>query len=242
VAWNQNLKTHGPNSAFIARDIYQRWPRQDSARSSAAEPKEEDRNEDDHMASARKAFREVSRRQSPEDRDRALAGIDALEREHGTLGVIPLFNKWHQQLSANPQDAAPRIATEIANHVNDSILNQQAHQTVRDYKAQHQISPDEHSMMQHVLLNGWAADMKDAHKMARHLLALDVEDGYQRSVTAAQRQIDMPEDIQAKAEVEAWERRNPNASNATRGRMRKLLLSEQARTLDEAYRMARDGA
>jgi hypothetical protein len=64
-----------------------------------------------------------------------------------TIGTLIAFaiaaSYWLQPEWWNPHDAGQRVATEIANHINDNIGMQKTFLTVRDYEAQHAITPEE---------------------------------------------------------------------------------------------------
>jgi hypothetical protein len=169
--WNAEIKHSGPNVAQKAGLYYATQPRP------APEPEDEPRNEDDHMAAVRAAFRQESKKQTPEQKAAAVDGIRKLSDEHGNLGIIDKFGNWHQQLSINPYDAAPRIANEIAGHVNESVAMQSAHAQLSDYQKAHRITNAERVVMQRALLDGSAVDLKSAHALAKEELAVgDVDD------------------------------------------------------------------
>ena len=232
-AWDQRISQIGPNAALEAAQLYASAPRP-SAKA------EEERDEPDHMRTVRAAFRAVAEKESRQaTMPAALAGINRLEQRHGSLGLVDKFRKWDEQLRANPADAAPRVAREIADTVNESLEMQQAHQTLQNYQARHKISDDERALMSRMLRGGEAYDLPTAHAMARHELALEIKDPWEREVVAAQRAAEAVPMYFARLEVDNWRRRNPGVSGAIEARMQKLLEAGKAQNMDEAYALAR---
>jgi hypothetical protein len=230
--WDRRIEEVGPRAAIEAGHLYGSAPR-------VSAPVEEERNEGDHEKSARAAYRQVQEREQRQaNLPAAMAGLDRLEQRHG-LGVVDTFRRWHQQLRENPQDAAPRVATEIATRINDSQANQQASQVVNAYLQQQRVSDDERAVMQRVLASGEMHDLPSAHAFARYQLAYDVKDGHARDVEAARRQREGVEMYHARLTVSEWDRRHPNVSYPVRSRMKQLLSEGRARDLDSAYAMAR---
>jgi hypothetical protein len=233
--FENRIRQVGPNAAKEASYLYASRPRH------IAEP-EEDRNEDDHTASARAAFRQESRKQSPADHARARAGIDALARDHGSVDVLNKYARWHNDFRSDPHGAAVRTAQEIATTVNDSIADQQARTVVTEWRRQNpHVSAEQEHVMQDLLTAGHVMTLPEAANEAKRLLALDEPDLHRRAVIAAQRQAEAPMMRSARQEVAIFEQQFPEVrSNKTlRARMQKLLASEKARTIEEAYRMAK---
>ena len=109
--WNARIEQVGPSAAIEAAQLYASQPHL-SAR------QEEDRQEDEHSRSARAAYRQVVEKERREaNLPSALEGLDRLEQRHGSLNVLDTFKRWDSQLRENPQDAAPRVANEIATRI-----------------------------------------------------------------------------------------------------------------------------
>ncbi len=179
--WNDAVKRHGPN---IAKDIGLHYSTK--ARPSS-EPDEDDRREDDFTSAARSAVKQVSRKQTAEQKAAAMAGIRQLAAEHGDIRIADEFAARHADYLADPGGATLRTGRWIADKINNSVGNQQASYIVKEYEARHKILADERPLMQQALMNGEAMDMPSAHKLARWKLALDEEDPYRRSVISAAR-------------------------------------------------------
>jgi hypothetical protein len=179
--WNEAVKHHGPN---IAKDIGLHYSTK--ARPSP-EPDEDDRREDDFTSATRSAVKQVSRKQTPEQKAAAMAGIRQLAAEHGDIRIADEFAARHADYLADPGGATLRTGRWIADKINNFVGNQQASNIVKDYEARHKISADERPLMQQALMNGEAMDMPSAHKLARWKLALDEDDPYRRSVISAAR-------------------------------------------------------
>jgi hypothetical protein len=117
--WDRRIEQIGPHAAIEASQLYASAPR-------LSAPPQEDRQEGDYEKSARAAYSQVVEKEKRQaNLPAAMAGLDRLEQRHG-LGVVDTFKRWDQQLRENPQDAAPRVATEIAARINDSVGMQQA--------------------------------------------------------------------------------------------------------------------
>lgn len=231
--WNRRIEEIGPNAAIEAAQLYARAPR-------VSAPQEEDRNEDDHSRSVRAAYRQAAARAAREEHlPAAVSALNRIEQKHGSLDILDRFKSWDQQLRQNPADAAPRIATEIANHVNEGIGMQSAAQAVNAYQAQHTISPEERAVMQRVLSSGEVYNLEGAHAYARYATAADIKDSIERDIVASQRQLEGAEMYFARLTVADWDRRHPNVSKGTREKMRALLSDRKAQTLEEAYSMVR---
>jgi hypothetical protein len=86
--WDRRIEEIGPNAAIEAARLYQAAPRLPVA-------EEETRNEGDHEASARAAYRQVAEKERREaNMPAALVGLDRLEQRHGNLGVVDKFKRW----------------------------------------------------------------------------------------------------------------------------------------------------
>jgi hypothetical protein len=230
--WDRRIEEVGPHAAIEAAQLYSSAPR-------FSPPPQEDRQEGDHEKSARDAYRQVQEREQRQaNLPAAVAGLDRLEQRHG-LGVVDTFRRWDQQLRENPQDAAPRVATEIAARINDSVGMQQAAQQVNDYQSRYRISEEERAVMHRVLASGEMQDLPSAHAFARYQLAYDVKDDRGRSVESARREREGVEMYHARLTVSDWERRHPNLNYAVRSKMKALLTEGKAQDLDSAYAMAR---
>jgi hypothetical protein len=178
--FENRIRQVGPNAAKEASYFYASQPRQ------SAEPPEDE--PDGHLAAAKAAFRQESKRQSPADHARARAGIDALARDHGSADVLNKFARWHNDFSSDPHGAAVRTAQEIAITVNDSIADQQAHNVVTEWRRQNpHVSAEQERVMQELLMAGHVMTLPEAAKEAKRLLALDEPDPHRRAVIAAQR-------------------------------------------------------
>jgi hypothetical protein len=238
-AWDRRIEQVGPNAAAEAARIWASAPR-------FSAPEEEKRDSDsDHQADTRRAYHAAVQKQQLEaSMPQALAGLDRLERRHGNLGVVSKFQRWNDQLRANPGDAAPRIAAEIAQQWNDNNTMAQAHKVVSDYEARVGIPQDKRPIMQELLLNGNAGTLEMAASQADWLLAEDVEDKRLQPATAAwrQRQADEAGGVAmlfAAQEVAEWDKKHPNVGQRTRATMRSLLENGHAQDLDDAYRQAK---
>ena len=231
--WDRRIEEVGPSAAIEAARLYASQPR-------IPAQQEEERNEDDHSRSAREAFRQVQEREERQAHmPSALQGLDRLEQRHGSLNVVSDFRRWNDQLMADPQDAAARVATEIQNRIADNQGMQQAAQQVRDYQSRYRISEAESGVMQRVLTSGEMQDLPSAHAFARYQLAYDVKDGHARDVESARREHEGVEMYHARLTVSEWDRRHPNVNYAVRSRMKQLLSEGRAQDLDSAYAMAR---
>jgi hypothetical protein len=156
-------------------------------------------------------------------------------------GIVDTFRRWDSQLSESPADSAPRIAAEIASQITDNIGMQQAAQQVNDYQARHRISPEERTIMQRVLASGEFDNLAAAHSYARYQTAADIKDSHERDVLAAVRASEGVPMFYARATVAEWEQRHPQARRnpVVWNKMQKLLESQRALTLDEAYSLAK---
>jgi hypothetical protein len=230
--WDRRISEIGPNAALEAANLYASAPR-------SSPPKEDERDEDDHAKAARAAFRSVAEKEGRQAALPAtLAGLDRLQQRHGSLDVISDFKRWDSQLRENPQDAAARIAAEINDRINDGAGMYQAHQTLSAYEKNNKISADERPVMIRMLQSGEATSLAEAHRAARHELALEIADPHVRAVTASQRAADAMPLHYARQTVAEWDAAHPNVSGATRSKMQKLLAASKAQDLDEAYAMA----
>jgi hypothetical protein len=235
--WDRRIEEVGPSAAIEAARLYASQPR-----IPAQSQQEEERNEDDHSRSAREAFRQVQEREERQAHmPSALQGLDRLEQRHGSLTVVSDFRRWNDQLMADPQDAAARVATEIQNRIADAQGMQQAAQQVNDYQSQHRISDDERAVMQRALASGEVHDLPTAHAWARYATAVDIKDGHERDVVAAARTQEGSEVFFAKLTVADFERTHPDIrrEGPLRSRMRQLLTTGAARDMETAYAMAR---
>jgi hypothetical protein len=234
--WGIRAQEIGPPVAREVRISYENAPR-----SSAPAKAEEEASGDDWTKAARSAFRTASGKPTASEREHGRQVVDRMELRHNGLDILDRFKDIDEQFRKDPVDAERRLAAEIATSHNDAILNNQALQEVRSYEAKHQFGPDERQMMQHLLLTGQAADMPSAHKQAKHLLALDIEDPYRRQVTASQRQLQAPEMAKAVNAVAEFESRYPDArSDGPRWeRVRRILEAGKAPTIDAAWHMTR---
>jgi hypothetical protein len=231
--WDSRIEQVGPSAAIEAAQLYASQPR-------IPAQQEEDRQESGHKAAARAAYRQVvEKEQRQANLPAALSALDRLEQRHGSLNVVSDFRRWNDQLRADPQDAAARVATEIQNRIAESQGMQQAAQQVNDYQSQHRISDYERAVMQRVLASGELQDLPSAHAFARYQLAYDIKDGHARDVEAARREREGVEMYHARLTVSAWERRHPNINYAVRSKMKALLTEGKAQDLDSAYAMAR---
>lgn len=236
-AWDHRIEQVGPYAAREAAQLYATQPR-------LSAPEEEERNEGDYEKSARAAFRAVAEKERRQaNLPAALSGLDRIEQRHGSLGIVDTFKRWNDQLQANPQDAAPRVATEIISHINDNIGMQEAYRTLNQYQAKHQVSDAERAVMGRVIGNGVASNLAEAHAIARFETAAEIEDPYQRDVVAASRATEATAMDAAKLTVREWERAHPGARTERNGRtwelMETLLKQEKARDLDDALAKAR---
>jgi len=231
--WNARIKQAPGYAVREAQLAYQTMPK-------PAPVAEEPADADDYLAAARKAFRSESTKQSSHDRQRALAGIDRLANEHGNVGIIDTFGKWHSDLTADPVTNAPRVLGEIAQIANNAQLDQMAREQASKYEASNKISPDERAMMIGLLQNGYSQGMADAHQRSKHLLALDEPDTYKRAVISSQRLADLPAQAQAERELQAFQRAHPEVKQGGRvwNKMQRLLSNADktgVRDLEHAY-------
>jgi hypothetical protein len=233
--WDRRIEEVGPSAAIEAARLYASQPH-----IPAQSQQKEERNEDDHSRSAREAFRQVQEREERQAHmPSALQGLDRLEQRHGSLNVVSDFRRWNDQLRADPQDAAARVATEIQNRIADAQGMQHAANQVNSYLAQQRVSDEERAVMQRVLASGEMHDLPSAHAFARYQLAYDVKDGHARDVEAARREREGTEMYHARLTVSEWERRHPNLNYAVRSKIKALLTEGKAQDLDSAYAMAR---
>jgi hypothetical protein len=231
-SWDRRIESVGPRAALEAGELYRSQPRTPIA--------VEDGERDDHIIAARAAFKQA---QLKEERaahmPRAIEALDRLKQRHGSLDVVSDFKKWDAQLRENPADAAPRVAREIANRINESVEMQSARHEVNSYTAQNRITPEERTIMQKVLEAGEVSNLPAAHAYARYLSAADVKHEHERSVTSAQRAREGAQTFFAKVEVARFEQAHPDvARGPIRNRMRELLQNGTARSMDQAYQMA----
>lgn len=236
--WSDQITQHGPKAALHAASLYAIQPR-------PAQPKEEQRDDGDHMAAARSAYRAtVAKEAHAGDRHQARAGLDRFEQGWGTLDALDNFKRWDQLLREDPAGNGPRIAQEIHQGLSDAVAQQQANKSLAEYQSKHRISNDEHAIMYRLLRQGLAKDLPSAHAQARHELAGDVEDqvrGYSRDVASVVRQLEAPAEINARAQVDEFRRSHPEVQPGTaiNERMKRLLQSETVQTMDEAYKLAK---
>jgi hypothetical protein len=230
-SWDSRISQIGANAATEAAQLYASQPK-------PAAKAEEPEHPDQHINAARSAYKAAQAKAEREaSMPATLAGLNRMERRWGDLAIVDTYKKWDEQLRADPADAAGRIASEINQHINDSIEMQRAHKTVTDYESVHKLEPEVRSMMQSLLSSGAAHDMRSAHQAAYHLLAKDEKDPHRRDIVAAKRQAEFPQQMLAQNEV-AMFRQRFNPSPAVEKKMMALLNSEKAKSLEQAYKMA----
>jgi hypothetical protein len=230
-SWDRRIEQIGPRAALEAGELYRSQPKM---------PVVEDDEKDDHIKAARAAFKQAQEKEQRQAHmPRALEALDRLKQRHGSLEVVGTFKKWDAQLRENPADAAPRVAREIADKINESVEMQSARHEVNSYTAQNRITPEERTIMQRVLQTGEVKNLPAAHAYARYLSAADIKNDHERDVTSAQRAREGAQVFFAKATVAAFEQSHPDmARGPIRNRMRELLQNGTARSMDDAYRMA----
>jgi len=232
--WDNRISEVGPYAAREAAQLYASAPRLPT-------PQDEQRDEGDHEKSVRAAYRAVAEKEKRQAQmPAALSALDRLQQRHGSLDVVDTFKRWDQQLQQNPYDAAPRVASEIAGRVNESIGMREAYQTRYDYEAKHAISDDERAVMQRTLQSGeMPGDMSLAHAHAKWELAHDIKDPHERAVVSANRQKEGPQIYFARLTVADWDQKHPDVSRGERQRMKQLLETNKATDLDDALRKVR---
>jgi hypothetical protein len=232
--WNEATKRHGPN---IAKDIGLYY----ATKARPAPEPEDDRREDDVAKAARAAFKQVSKKQTPEQHAAAEAGLRRLGAEHGNIRIADKFAERHADFLADPAGAALRTGRWIADTANGAQEMQQAVQTLNDYERSHRISPDERPIMQRVLEGNQVPDLASAQNYARWESAVDIKDPYERAVVAARRAQDGTQGFYAAVEVYGFDQRHPEARKnpVVWNKMRELLESRKAQDLNQAYRMAK---
>jgi hypothetical protein len=182
--WDERISQVGANAAAEAASLYASSPRLPAK-------EEEPEGPDQHINAARSAYRSAQAK-AEANIPQALLGLDRMEQRHGNLGVVDKFRRWDSQLRENPADAAPRIATEIGQHVNNDLEMDLARRAVADFRAKNKISAEEQAVMQRVLASGQVADLPTAHAYAKHELSMD-GDSYDRDVASAVRQLRGPD-------------------------------------------------
>jgi hypothetical protein len=232
--WDHYIEKNGPAAARHAAELYATAPR-------ILETKEQDRHEGDHEKSARAAYRQVADRERRQaNMPATLAGLDRIQQRHGSLDVVNSFKRWDQQLRDNPAEYV-RVGQEIANNINDSVGMQQAHALASDYQRQNPMTDEERQIAAQVLQSRRIDNLPLAHGYAKWVLANDIKDEHTRAVIAARRAGEGPDMFLARINVAEFESRYPNARKDRRlwGRMQQLLETSKARSVDEAYQMAR---
>jgi hypothetical protein len=226
--WHNRIHEVGPRAALEAAQLYQTAPRPPAV-------VEEEHDDPDHQAAARSAYRSAKQRAERQgDMDSARSGLDQFERRYGSLDVVEnSYLPWHQQLTANPMDAGPRIASEIQQRINGAVADQWAAKTVASY-GKH-ISPEEHGLMREILAGNYADDMQTAQAMAKYELALDVDE-FGRDAARAKRQMERREMAQAHRELAVF-RHHMRPTQRQEDKMKALLESGKAPNLESAWRM-----
>jgi hypothetical protein len=229
-AWDNRIEQVGPRAALEAAQIYQTAPRPSVAQ-------EESHDDDSWQGAARSAYRSAKQKAERQGNlDHARYGLGQLERKYGTLDVIEDFYlPSHRALTENALDAGPRIATQIQQYIDGANLDAAAAKTVASYGKK--ISAQERPLMQDILAGGYADNLETAQQMARHELALDVDE-FGRGVVAAQRRLERPQMAAANREVAAW-RAAVRPSEAEERGVKWLLENGKCETLDEAYKLTK---
>jgi hypothetical protein len=226
-AWHTRAEQIGPRAAVEFGQLYATSPRPPT-------PVDEERQEDDISAAARKAYREEARKAEHRgDLDSARMGIGRLEQRLGLDG-IDQYRQWYDQFvkSDNPVLTGAQVGTHMAQLIDGVNQQAAANKTVASYGRR--ISDEEHPLMQDILARGYADNMETAQAMARYELAMDVDE-FGRDATRAKRQMERREMAQAHRELAVF-RHHMKPTQRQEDRMKALLESGKAPDLETAWR------
>jgi hypothetical protein len=253
-SWQDHAIAVGPHQAV--GDFAQAAARQPKPVQSRDEPRREQSFKSDwhHLDhSVRDAMKQAAEKQRVRDEmPAARRELDELERR-GSLGEIQKYRAWHDQLAADPVDAAPRVANELAAEFQEGAILPAAQEAVSEFWRSHETAPDVIAVMVRTLASGGlpstgnnAMDLQNAHAYAQWATAADVDDSYTKDVVAAQRVAGGGVSLWlGLGQVAEWQRAHPNVKRDSPvwNRMRDLLDDSRSgvKNLDQAYEMARRG-
>ena len=183
--WVNRVQQVGPDQA--GHELYHAYK---TAPIGVAEPEPINESDSPEQAAVRKSIHQLKQRQSPEAHARARAHVDSLAQ----AGVnIDQLARMHQQMVANPDDAAPRIVQQIKNDIAEAEGMRQAEQTLKNYP--HKFHGEASEIAQQLLysghLNGLAEDklLPVTQAYTKWVLAAEEQDPYRQDAISAKRRV-----------------------------------------------------